>query len=162
MGLLTFSEQQNIKPLSNYSDKLFTQLENEASQYYTVKLFGYEMGQDIIANPEDYENLLKGGVFSYNNTNYNFRGYKYVLAYYIYLDYLKQISLKDSYTGIVRKNHTHARDAGVGDIKILENLAKRMLEVELYLLNKYTVITYNRRLWSDGTNNSIFEGLKIV
>ncbi len=118
-------EQTTIRPISaNNIDRKFTRLA-ELTQIKDLKpLLGFDMFQDLIQNPDDTYNakLLAGGEYTYNDVTYTFDGLKYVLANFLFANYIVD-NLEDTFTGFVTKSNEDSQPASSGDKKNLKELA---------------------------------------
>lgn len=132
-AILTIAQQQLIKPISRNWAKAtketggidnYTQLEQEIEENKLRSLLGNTLLQDLQDNPELAANviLLDGGSFEdCDGNNVNFKGIRYVLAYMIFVDYIAESDVSDTYTGMVQKNRNESEPLSNGKIKTLQN-----------------------------------------
>lgn len=116
--LLTYSDQQSIKPVSdNYPQAQWTKLANEVQVQDLQKILGFDFYQDIIQNPASTANaaLINGGTYEYNSVTYTYAGLKYVLAYLIFAQYIRHSPIKDTYGGFVKKQFEDSRETTKGE-----------------------------------------------
>jgi hypothetical protein len=137
MGLLlTYSQQQAIKKISENNEAKYNQLASEVEETELRSLLGVALLQNLQTNPTESANviLLDGGSYeNYLGQTITFKGLRYVLAYLNYSKYIGQSFVNDTYTGFTRKNHPDADAISEGTIKRLqgENRAIAMSEWEL-------------------------------
>lgn len=121
--LWTYTEQQTIKPMSPNFPKEgpegFEKMAEEVQVQDLQELLGFEFYQDMIQNPTSTANaaLLDGGDYVYNSTTYTFAGLKYVLAYFLFARYVKKNYIKDTYSGLAKKNYEDSRPVTKGENK---------------------------------------------
>lgn len=125
MALLwTYSEQQEIKPISaNFPSDKFEEMANEIQVEDLQNLIGFDFYQDLIQNPTKtaYAELLDGGTYEYNSITYIFKGLKYVLAYLFFAKYIKHSGIEDTFGGFVKKNFEDSRETNQGEKKNYHN-----------------------------------------
>jgi hypothetical protein len=120
-NLLSFLEQQGIKPISSNNEQKYYQLAVEVESLELDKLLGYAFYQDVSANPDNYTDLLNGCSFEdYNDRIVTHRGLKYVLAYLNYAKYVGESYVQDTFTGFVKKVRPDSESISSGDIKRLQ------------------------------------------
>jgi hypothetical protein len=61
--LLSFNEQNTIKPISLNNEDRYNQIATEVESLELDKLLGYAFYQAVAANPENYTDLLNGCSF---------------------------------------------------------------------------------------------------
>jgi hypothetical protein len=157
--LWTSANQQTIRPISdNNLTRKFARLA-ELTQVKDLKpLLGWDMFQDLIQNPTSTANaaLLDGATYTYNSVTYIFDGLKYVLANFLFANYIVD-NLEDTFTGFVTKSNEDSQPASAGDKKNLRDLAvetamqywedcKKYIEANSSLFPYYDVKPVNRRL----------------
>lgn len=143
MSLLTFEQQQEIKPISANNAKRYIQIQKEAEEYYLNKLVGPALTQKIQAAPLDYTDLLEGSEFNYCGETVNHKGLIYVLAYLTYSRYVMEIGITDTFTGFAKKERAEASSAMEGELQRIAGAAKKMAYqawslVEAFIQDKYT------------------------
>jgi len=119
------SEQQTIRPISaNNIDRKFARLAELTMVKDLKPLLGFDMFQDLIQNSSETANakLLAGGTYTYNGVTYTFDGLKYVLANFLFANYIVD-NLEDTFTGFVTKSNEDSQPASSGDKKNLRDLA---------------------------------------
>lgn len=138
MALLTLTQQQQFKPISaNWANTAkinggvtnFEQLQTEVEETDLAKWLGDAFLLDIQSNPTEqkYIDLLDGKTFKdCDGNNINFKGIRFQLAYMNFARYPDETAMKDTYSGMVRKQRDESRDAGVGDIKKQKNRAEEI------------------------------------
>ena len=122
--LITYTDQQTIKPISpNFPEQRFKQMVYEVQVNDLQKLLGFDFYQDIIQNPATTWNaaLLNGGTYTYNSVTYIYSGLKYVLAYFLYAQYIKHSSTKDTFGGFVHKQFEDSREINKGEQSNIHN-----------------------------------------
>lgn len=143
MALLTFEQQQQIKPISANNAKRYVQIQKEAEEYYLNKLVGPSLTQKIQSAPESYEDLLNGSPFDYCGETVNHKGLLYVLAFLTYSRYVMEIGITDTFTGFAKKERSEASSAMEGELQRIAGSAKKMAYqawelVEAFIQDKYT------------------------
>ena len=116
--LWTYADQQEIKPVStNFPQAKFEQMAAEVQVNDLQKLLGFDFYQDIIQNPTDTWNaaLLDGGTYEHNSVTYTYSGLKYVLAYFLFAQYVKHNSIKDTFGGFVKQQFEDSREINKGE-----------------------------------------------
>lgn len=86
---------------------MFDDLAREVEDRDMVKMLGIALLQDLQDNQSTLANiaLLDGCSFTnYQGVIIKHKGVRFVEAYLIYADYVKQVSLKDTQVGFVKKN----------------------------------------------------------
>jgi len=89
--LWTKEEQTTIRPISaNNIDRKFARLAELTMVKDLKPLLGFDMFQDLIQNSSETANakLLAGGTYTYNGVTYTFDGLKYVLANFLFANYI--------------------------------------------------------------------------
>lgn len=120
MAILTFEQQQAIKPISVNNEDDYTQLEKEVEDYELSKLLGYAFFQDVSENPTNYVDLLDGCSFEdIRGITVNHVGLRKVLAYLVYSKYVGSSFVKDTFTGFVQKTRQDSETIGEGTRKRL-------------------------------------------
>ena len=143
MALLTFDQQQEIKPISANNAKRYTQIQAEAEEYYLNNLIGPVLLQKIQATPENYTDLLNGSEFDYCGDTVRHKGLLYVLAFFTYSKYVTEIGVTDTFTGFVSKERNEASSARDGELLRISDTAKKMAYqawelVNAFIKEKYT------------------------
>lgn len=160
MPLLTFEQQQEIKPVSANNEKRYTQIQKEAEEYYLTKLIGAPLLQKIQAAPADYEDLLDGSVFTYCGEQIKHKGLRYVLAYFTFAKYVQEIGITDTFTGFVSKNRSEANDARDGELSIIANGAKSMAYQAFELVKAFICEEYKGARPAQRVTQHWFEGVR--
>ena len=135
--ILTFDQQQLIKPISPNNSAKYPQLATEVETLELQKLLGIAFLQDIQNNPETVDNLklLNGATFTdcIGNT-ITHKGLRFVIAYLNYSEYLGSSYAVDTFTGFVKKKHENADALAEGEIKKLQSRNREIA------LNEFDVI----------------------
>jgi len=142
MPLLTFEQQQEIKPISANNAKRYTQIQLEAEEYYLNKLIGPVLTQKIQTTPGDYTDLLEGSAFDYCGDTVNHKGLLYVLAYLTYSRYVMEIGITDTFTGFAKKERAEASSAMEGELQRIAGTAKKMAYQAWELVNAFIQENY--------------------
>lgn len=140
MALLTYQQQQAIKPISGNREKFFAQQMSEVESIYLPRLLGEYLAQQVIATPLDYVDLLDGSTFVYCGNNYTHKGLRYCLAYYFYAEYIKQSDVADTFTGLVSQNRGETTHLSNGRIKQLEDYFIKIADSAFELVKKYICV----------------------
>lgn len=147
MGLLlTYSQQQAIKKISENNQAKYDQLASEVEETELRSLLGVALLQDLQTNPAASANvtLLNGG--EYENClgqTITFKGLRYVLAYLNYSRYIGQSFINDTYTGFTRKNHPDAESISEGTIKRLQGENRTIAMSEWELIHEFLRLNSN-------------------
>lgn len=164
--LITFSEQQTIKPISANSEVRFAQIMEETQINELQELLGFKLYQDLTQNPtkEIYLDLLNGKVWEYCGQQIKMNGLKYVLAHYFYSNYIEENPLHDTYSGHMIHEIDEARTAPDTKLHKLkkrarETASKFWMEVKLYLDNNSDTYEYWRCSKRHGVFNPKIERL---
>lgn len=147
--LITYSEQQTIKPISENNQSRFAQIMEEVQINELQELLGIELYQDLINNPTSAQNviLLDGTTWTYNSQSIVMKGLKYVLAHYFIAPYVDEIPKQDTFSGYVKhnfdeSNQTNENEKHATKKRARETAMKFWREVELYLDNHQDTYTY--------------------
>jgi hypothetical protein len=142
--LLSFSEQQLIRPMSTYNStntqavNRYKQLAYEVECYEIDKLLGSAFYQDISKNPANYTDLLNGCLFVDRSDNtIEHRGLKYVIAYLNYAKYIGDSYVNDTFTGLVQKTRPDSERISTGDIKRLQQEYREIAFNAFDLIREY-------------------------
>jgi hypothetical protein len=149
MALLTLSQQNEIKPISqnwaNSSKEVggttnFEQLQKEVENLELRKLLGNALLYDIQQNPTDANNvlLLDGTTFEdCNGDTIDFQGIRFQLAYMNYSKYIRVSKLSDTYTGFVNKTRNESTDLDVGELKNEQQNNREIALSDFEIMKKY-------------------------
>lgn len=119
--LLSFENQNIIKPMSLNNEDKYNQIAKEVESYELEKLLGYAFYQAISEHPENYDKILLPYQFEDKLKNtVRHRGLLYVLAYLNYAKYVGESYINDTFTGFVQKNRPDSERISTGDIKRLQ------------------------------------------
>ena len=167
-SILSFTQQQAIKPWAKNSQPQYEQIRNEVVDYQLNELLGVALAQDVIDNPASYADLLDGAVFTYRDNQVKHKGLRYVLAYFVYAKYAAEGHLTPTFTGFVTKTRTEAESAKEGEIRRIEKGAIQMANqafklVDAYLCeNSTSYPLYRKNTKSPRSGYKIFEGIRKV
>lgn len=157
--LITYNEQQTIKPIASNSQIRFAQIMEETQINELQDLLGFQLYQDLIKNPTDskYATLLNGVDWTYNDQVIHMSGLKYVLAHYFFANYTRENQYKDTFSGHV--SHNIPESNRVNDIeknriekRARETAYKFWREVKLYLDNNGNTYAY----WNRSSDSKVF------
>ena len=156
MPILTYAQQQAIKPISPNKERGFLQLEKDVEELYLPRLFGAELAQEIQAKsgwdgvaPDPWLNgseltgtmlfgdLLNGSSFEYCGKNLSHRGLRFVLAYYLYAEYVQVSDFEDTFTGLVRQNRGETEHLSSGRIEKVRQFNISIAQTAFELVQKY-------------------------
>lgn len=138
MALLTFLQQQAIKPITANSEGLFEQFETETENAELAGLLGRAFLYAVQQAPEAYAALLDGAEYedcTGNTTRH--RGLRFVLAYLVFARYSLQAGIKDTYTGLVQKHRTEAESLDYATRKAFVNDTKNIALAEFEAVRDY-------------------------
>jgi len=117
MALLTYSQQQAIKPISQNNERRYLQLQKDVEEIQLPRLLGYKLAQLVQDAPNSYADLLNGSTFDYCGDTLKHKGLRYCLAYFTYAQYVLESGFEDTFTGMVRQNRTETEHATGGQLK---------------------------------------------
>lgn len=161
MALLTFSQQQLIKPISANNEEDYAIIEKEVEEYEFSKLLGYALYQDIVANTANYTNLLNGCTFEdIHGRTVKQDGLLKVLAYFVYSKYIGKSEIVDTFTGFVHKSRTDSETISESTRKRLIQetyeqamcyfeLVKMYIELNSELYPLWTCVGSNKRVFAN-------------
>ena len=138
--ILTYSQQQAIKPISANNQSKYDQLATEVEYLELQKLLGVAFLQDIQDNPltADNINLLDGSDFvDCEGVTIHQKGLRYILAYLNYSEYLGSSFAVDTFTGFVKKTHENAQPIGEGETKRLQSRNREIALNEWYVVKQF-------------------------
>lgn len=126
--ILTFEQQQSIKPISENNIGKWEQIAKEVNEVSMYSLFGIDFMLDVEGNltNTDYSDLLNGSSYVINGVTYIHGGLRKILSYLIYAQYIKQTGIEDTFTGMVRQLRPETEKAQPGE---KENLVKNTYKV---------------------------------
>lgn len=145
--ILTFNEQQTIKPVSINNQTRFEQIAKETEELELDKLLGTAFYQDIATNyiglsgsEQLYIDLVDGCTFTdVSGNTLTHKGLKYVLAYLNYAAYIQESSINDTFTGIVQKTRPDSEQVSQGTIK---NIVARNREIAFNYFEKTRIYLF--------------------
>ena len=146
MALLTYSQQQAIKPISANNQSKFAQMETEVENSKFRDLLGLPLLQDLQNNPDSTENklLLEGDTFvNCQGFEVKHKGLYYVLAFLVYEKYVGESFVADTFTGMVQKVRQDSEQLHEGSIKRLQNNAMAIALSEFELIKEYLISKNN-------------------
>ncbi|MFO7864469.1 MAG: hypothetical protein R6U85_10745, partial [Salinivirgaceae bacterium] len=84
--ILDFTQQQNIRPISENNRNKWEQIANEVNEITMYSMFGIDFMLDVESNLHEagYEDLLNGSQYVVSDKTYTHGGLRKVLAYLIY------------------------------------------------------------------------------
>lgn len=125
--LLSFEEQNDIKPISLNNKAKYEQIAAEVESLELDKLLGYAFYQAVSATPANYTDLLNGTEFTDKNKNVvRHKGLKYVLCYLNYAAYIGQANVFDTFSGMVQKTRQDSESLSLGQTKNLQQEAREI------------------------------------
>lgn len=138
--LLTWAQQQAIKPFSANNESKYAQLATEVESLEVDKLLGPALYQDIAASPtdEDYVKILDA--FEFERADGKFithRGLRYVIAYLNFAKYIGESYVADTFTGFVQKIRPDSERISSGDIKRLQQENREIAFNAFSLIKEY-------------------------
>lgn len=158
--LVSYAKQMEIKPISYNNQSKYEQIATEVEAFELLQLISLEMYQDLVDNPTTDANvsLLNGCSFeNYNGNTVNHKGLRYVIAYLNYSKYVGESFVSDTYTGFVQQNRPEATFLSDGQIKRIQENARKIAltaweTVKEYLDKNYTLYPY----WSYTEEKKIY------
>lgn len=137
MALLTYQQQQAIKPIAKNNEKFYAQIELDAERLYLQKILGISFAQQIQANPENFIDLLDGCEFEYCSQTIRHEGLRFILAYYTYSEYVKNSDIQDTFTGMVQQNRIETTHVSSGRINAIRDSALQIADEALTVTKQY-------------------------
>jgi hypothetical protein len=122
-ALITYEQQQTIKPVSLNNKTRYEQLKTEVQDFELSALFGNVFYQEIKDNydsstDDKWKKLVEGATFTTSCgktlTHVGLRG---VLAYLIFAQYVTESYINDTFTGMVQKVRNDSEPISQGAIK---------------------------------------------
>lgn len=127
MAILSYSQQQTIKPISPNNASLFTQLETEVEEKEILQLLGVKFLQAVQADPSSFTDLLDETEFEDSaGDTIKHKGLRYVIAYMVYSKYVGEGYMKDTFTGMVKKSREESTQLSEGEIRRLQNESRTL------------------------------------
>lgn len=109
MALITFNDFEPYRELTGNLDvtERLTPYINQAQQFDLKELMGNQFYTDLVNNSSDanYQTLLEGGDYTYNNLTYSFTGLKAVIVMFAYARFLANQNINVTRFGVVFKNN---------------------------------------------------------
>jgi hypothetical protein len=149
MAILSYSQQQAIKPISANNQSKYAQIEKEVEENELRRLLGVAFLQAVQTTPGDYTDLLDGDDFeNYDGDEISHKGLRYVISYMVFSRYLGESNVVDTFSGFVSKNRTDAETISDGSIRRLQEENRQLAMVEWELIREYLDInSANYPLW---------------
>lgn len=85
-------------------------------------LLGEKLYNKILKTPEDYTDLLNGGNYQFQDTEYTNNGLKMVLVYYTYARYIMFSSVTDTPFSVVEKLNPDSRPVDASNKKTIYSM----------------------------------------
>jgi hypothetical protein len=166
--LLSYAQQQAIKPISANNASKYDQLAAEVESLEIDKLLGAAFYQSIVADPtnEDYLHILDSYEFTRaDDTLITHRGLRYVIAYLNYAKYIGESYVVDSFTGFVQKIRPDSERISSGDIKRLQQENREIAFNAFELIQEFIELNEDiYTLWNSASGKKIskpnFYGVK--
>jgi len=152
--LITKADIKQYKQISEtaFSD-VFDSIILETQIQDIAPLLGEALFNDLMINTDDYDALLDGGAYTYNNLTYQNYGLKAVIAYYFYARYQMFGNITDTPFSLVEKLDNEGKS---------QQVSQRTKDA-LYQMNRDSAFT----LWKSvenyliRTNNTLFNSLDL-
>lgn len=150
--LLTWVQQQAIKPFSANNESKYAQLATEVESLEVDKLLGPALYQDIAATPADadYVKILNAFEFERaDGTKITHKGLRYVIAYLNFAKYIGESYVADTFTGFVQKVRPDSERISSGDIKRLQQENREIAFNAFSLIKEFLDLnTETYELWT--------------
>ena len=155
MALITFSDFEPYRELTGNLDvtERLNPYITQAQNFDLKQLMGNQFYTDLVNNSSDqnYQDLLNGGDYVYNNLTYSFTGLKAVIVMFAYARFLANQNINVTRFGVVFKNNndvservdTKTLQAAISNAK--EQAIAYWNECEEFLCNNST----DYPLWGD-------------
>lgn len=137
MALLTYQQQQAIKPIAKNNQAFYSQIQLDTERLYLQKILGVAFAQAVQAAPEDYVDLLDGCEFNYCGYTIKHEGLRFILAYYTHAEYVKNSDLQDTFTGMVQQNRAETTHASSGRINAIRDTSLQIADEALTVTKQY-------------------------
>jgi len=119
---------------------MFDDLAREVEDRDMAKMLGVALLQDLQDNQSTLVNiaLLDGCSFTnYQGVTIRHKGIRFVESYLIYADYVKQVSLKDTQTGFVKKKTDQSEPITEGDTRRLVDSAVEIANTQWAIVKDF-------------------------
>lgn len=128
--LITRNDMAKYRQISKTpNDAKLNEMILDAQIFDLQPLVGESLYNKIMASPQDYEQLLEGGIYEADNIGYTNYGLKMVLAYFTYARYMMFSSMIDTPFSVVEKLNPDSRP--------IDTVAKKTI----YSLNRDAAFT---------------------
>ena len=104
-------------------------------------LLGESFFNKILSSPEDYTDLLTGGVYEHDGISYNNYGLSMVLTYFAYARYIMFSSVTDTPFSVVEKLNDTSRPVEASAKKTLYTLNREAAQQVWHNVHNYLVRT---------------------
>lgn len=166
--LVTWAQQQAIKPFSVNNSSKYDQLAAEVESLEVDKLLGPAFYQAVAAAPtdENYVKILNAYTFTRaDESTITHKGLRYVIAYLNFAKYIGESYIADTFTGFVQKTRPDSQQISSGDIKRLQQENREIAFNAFALIKEYLDLnTATYTLWTSESNKRtskpVFYGLK--
>jgi hypothetical protein len=149
--LLTYNQQQLIKPISANNARIYDQLAKEVEYNELIDLLGLPFLQDLQDNPATVNNLLVLDGGSYINTagtTVKYKGLRFTIAYLNFEKYLDNSDVADTFTGMVQKARQETTSLPEGRLLRLKKNARQIALKEFENLKCFLDINFSTyTLW---------------
>ena len=143
--ILSFKQQQEIKPISPNNAGKYPQLAAEVESLEVDNLLGSAFYQAISESPESFTSLLDSTSFQRSNgTTIKHKGLRYVIAYLNYSKYVSE-NYTDTFSGFRKKSNPDSEPISSGDIKRLQQENREIAFNAFNLIREY--LDLNRSLY---------------
>lgn len=125
--ILTWAQQQAIKPLSNNNQNKFEQIKKEVEEFELSNLLGSVFYYEIVENYDalvanKWKDLVEGSVYVDScGDSKKHMGLQYVLAYLVTAQYVTESYITDTFTGMVQKVRQDSEPISQGQMKNMRN-----------------------------------------
>jgi hypothetical protein len=156
MLLLNYSQQQNIKPISQNNEDKYFQIASEVEEFELKKILGVRFLQDIQTTPSGTWNakLLTGDTLKDGSKH---KGLKYVIAYLNFSRYIGSSNVVDSFSGFKKHTTEQSEFLTEGEVKRLLNLNREIALTEFDLIKDWLNENYSEfPTWDSGKEKKPF------
>lgn len=121
MSILSIQKMQAIKPCSRNNDARLKQIIAETEFLELQNLIGKDIYAKLVQDcernpiPQELQSILDDGLYQ-------------TIAYFTYANYIQEISVVDTFTGMVQKQREDAQPISVGTIKNLAIHSRELAE----------------------------------
>ena len=151
--LLSYEQQQNIRPISSNNSAKYTQLASEVQEYEIEKLLGPKFYQEVSSDPDSFTEILDEYEFiRQNGSLIKHKGLRYVIAYLNFAKYIGESYIVDTFSGFRQKILQDSQPISSGEIKRLQQENREIAFNAFNLIREY--LNLNRKIYPNWDRTS--------